>query len=472
MKALDLFAGPGGWDIGARQLGIDPLGIEVDGSVVKTRMAAGLRTLEADVAIVDPPGEAFINGDLDLLLASPPCQPWSAAGKREAERDRENVYKLAEFFVTGRGGGPPVDWADPRSRLAAEPMRWIMALRPKLVSFEQVPPVLGLWEWCADLLRRQGYSTWTGLLSAEQYGIPQTRERAFLMAIDREDGQWEVIPPAPTHQRYIPPMKARQDETLFDPPEAQRIVHPEDRDLLPWISMAEALGWGMTERPYPVVASGRSTGGPDKEKVGGAHAREAIYAEKEAGRWKVVDTGCTRSGQQPDGGRSRDGDEPAPPLTSRADQLERRLYNRRDQSGKGGDVRMIPASDPAPTISGESRNDTWVHERPATTVAGDPRIPQPGHKKDAEFPDAPRRMEESVRVELHEAAVLQGFPADYPFHGSKTKQFEQVGNALPPGFAAAVLGALLGEIPGGITSGASIETLRSPDIEPDSAKAA
>jgi DNA (cytosine-5)-methyltransferase 1 len=39
--------------------------------------------------------------------------------------------------------------------------------------------------------------------------------------------------------------------------------------------------------------------------------------------------------------------------------------------------------------------------------------------------------------------VLQGFPADLPVAGGRTSQFRQVGNAIPPPMAAAVLRSLL-----------------------------
>lgn len=170
--AVDLFAGPGGWDVGARELGIDPLGIEWDDAACRVREAAGLRTLQADVAALDP-----LDFPCDLLIASPPCTAFSMAGKGEGRKAIDALLAC----VHRMGDGEVIDQAeldeacsDETAHLVLEPLRWALALKPSVMCCEQVPPVLPLWEAMASVLQRHGWMTWTGILSAEQYGMVAT----------------------------------------------------------------------------------------------------------------------------------------------------------------------------------------------------------------------------------------------------------------------------------------------------------
>ncbi len=274
MRALDLFAGAGGWDEGVLALGVRPLGIEWDEAACATREAAGHRTVRADVAELDPLDYA----PCDLLIASPPCQAFSAAGKGDGHKDVTVIGVVAEGFLDGRDYRASYrdELADERSLLVVEPLRWALALRPRFVAFEQVPTVLELWRQFARILGSCGYWTWAGLLLAERYGVPQTRKRAFLMA--SLDGP--VQPPLPTHQEYRPGVPAAEQHTL-------------DGVLEPWVSMAEALGWGMTERPTVTAGSSRQ-GGPDPLDGGsGSRATVKRERERERERERRVGSGCT-----------------------------------------------------------------------------------------------------------------------------------------------------------------------------------
>lgn len=319
MKALDLFAGPGGWDEGVRALGLEPLGVEWDDDACATRRAAGHPTLQADVAELDP--REF--GDTELLLASPPCQAFSVAGKKAGHPDRELIVRVMELLEAGVDLRAALGSRahDARAMLVVEPLRFALAIRPRLVAFEQVPSVLPLWEHTAELLRVRGYSTWTGILNAASYGVPQLRQRAILMA--SLDGP--VSPPAPTTP--IPDS---------------------------YVTMAEVTGWD------------------ESDLVG--FPRRADTPSNLAGN-NVVE-------------------------------LDGVLY-------RGRDLRL--ASLPAFNLTGKARS--WNRYKGGRLLA---------------------------RVTLEEASVLQTFPADYPWQGSRTSAFLQVGNAIPPLMARAIVGALVG----------------------------
>jgi DNA (cytosine-5)-methyltransferase 1 len=369
---VDLYAGPGGWEEGMRSLGItDVIGIELEPNACATAEAAGHKRVRADVS-AEPIGD--YTGTRGLV-ASPPCQAWSMAGKRQGEQDRAKVHALIDAYATGSddiGDG----WVDPRSHHAAQPIRWVRDLRPQWVCFEQVPPVLGLWQHAAEVLRRWGYSTWCGVLNSADYGVPQTRERAVLMARHGTP----VHPPAATHA------KEPEGADLFG------------GELLPWVSMAEALEWGSA----PEGAALRS-------------GNQLNAAVRPIGK-------------------------PAPTMAfdNNAARVEWILHTNRDQRPDGTRQTVDPRALPAPVLTGKSGGQ-WVLKRPATTVAGDPRISAPGHWDRA---GGERQHADLIRISVQEAAVLQSFPVDYPWQGTKTAQFLQVGNAVPPRLAAAIVGAV------------------------------
>lgn len=347
---LDLFAGPGGWSHGLRLLGLADVGIELDESACATRRAAGHTTVRADVAALPV---AHLAGNLKGLIASPPCQGMSAAGLRAGWADVEQIGSLLIDLARGRDtrAEHATKVADPRSLLIAEPLRYALAAMPEWVACEQVPAVLPLWKETARHLEEAGYSTWCGILNAADYGVAQTRKRAFLIASRTR----RVHRPEPTHAQV---------------PDAPDALFGTGR--APWVSMADALGWGMTGKPAPTVtAGGGKTGGPEPFPTS---ARQALRTARESGAWAL-----------------------------------------RASTRTNAPVR--PATGPAATlVFGHAVNNvSWVGQDGT-----------------------------SERISAADASTLQGFPADYPWQGTKTKTFEQIGNAVPPPLASAVLAQAAG----------------------------
>jgi DNA (cytosine-5)-methyltransferase 1 len=58
-----------------------------------------------------------------------------------------------------------------------------------------------------------------------------------------------------------------------------------------------------------------------------------------------------------------------------------------------------------------------------------------------------RESSDAVRISLEEAAVLQGFRADYPWQGSRSRRFIQIGNAVCPPLARLVVTTIARQSP-------------------------
>lgn len=491
VTALDLFAGTG-WGVACRALGIDEVGVELMPEAVATREANGMTTLYHDVWEGLEGRHAV--PDYDLLIASPPCQTFSMAGKGAGRAALDEVIGLIDSrayldVAALRAFG---ELHDPRTALVLTPLAHIVRDVPLYVVLEQVPTVLPVWEKYAEVMRRWGYSVVTGILSAEQYGVPQTRKRAILIA--RADGV-EARMPEPTHSSYYPRNPSKLDEGVE-----------------PWVSMAEALGWGMTERPYMTVSSGTDAGGgTDPAALGGSGARRTVLGEREAGRWTegmpartVTANGLvaapgvsqhdaersTPRSTRPEADRAafignqypdpkskvpgkakerqrREVDRPAPTLTagSRSAQWEtaepgdlvvRTSMGEPKSDGRNGTHQLDPVERPAHTVttkvgdwrvndqSGTERDAAWPEKRPATTLATRDLVADPGHNVNRhDAAHVTKSRNDGIRVTIEEAAALQSYPPGFVWVGSKTSTFRQIGNAVPPLLGWHVLRAAL-----------------------------
>lgn len=472
------------------------------------------------------------------------CQTFSSAGSGAGRKRFEHLHD--HIMAVAEQGWFEIEIAkdadeDERTYLVLEPLRWIYFMQPEWIALEQVRNVAPVWQSYAECLKVWGYHVDTGVLSAEEFGVAQTRKRAILVA--RRD--CEVKLPAPTHVPY----KKGSD----------RMVQAEALGLFPWVSMAEALGWGMTERPGLTVAVGTDAGGADTSCVGGSGARASLRREREEGRW-VQRSNYSAGGKEgmtaeERGRTTRQTDEPSVTLTSKGFQWRREedtvlwsaqktfKHNRVEPTGLYGREVHLPAptvtsaslagwrwgggdpenppkdvaelvamgdmrnsngavrgvDEPSATITssmdngnfqwipGESRvltilraafyypyayivaadvnnevrrkhllpdgspriNDQsgapydpdWPDDRPATTIEGRGLVANPGANANR-FNGATKSRNDGVRVTVEEAAVLQSFPFDYPWQGTITARFRQVGNAMPVLLALAVLDAV------------------------------
>ena len=167
LKALDLFCGAGGLSIGFWACGFDVVGIDHSADAVRTYT----RNLgDATCADVNDMSEL---PSADVIIAGPPCQPWSRAGKRLGERDDRDGLAIT--------------------------MQTVQKIQPVAVVIENVPDLARSRkrQYLDDFktqLAALDYTVAEHLLNAADYGVPQNRRRIFITAIR---GDKPLAPPAP-----------------------------------------------------------------------------------------------------------------------------------------------------------------------------------------------------------------------------------------------------------------------------------
>lgn len=332
-----LFAGAGGFDLGAQQRWLAPrLVTDVSSDCVKTIWASGQhqnssgRTVRADIR------ELLAGGlkpwSADVVIGGPPCQGFSVAGK--------------------------IDPADPRSEMVFRFMDAVGQMMPAGFIMENVAALASpAWSLVMERLRTQasrlGYDTYPLVLDAQDYRVAQARRRLFLFGVPK--GSPAVAKPLPIWPRH-----ARE---VLESPD----VHPGKGNIHPRARITLARNPVLRQSPY---------------------------------------AGMLVNG----GGRVFDVDGPAPTLPATMVGNHIPVY----------DVNQLRHGD-EPWIVGYHR-DLLDGEPPLTEI--------PPHVK-------------MRRLSLWEAAGLQDFPGSYPFYGSNTSRWRQVGNAVPPRLGAMAVEALL-----------------------------
>lgn len=207
---VELCAGGGGLAYGLMAAGFtNPVLVEADTHACRTlrenssvgRVLEGAAVLEADVRLVH-----WDSAKLTLLAAGAPCQPFSLGGKHLAHGDDRNL--LPEVVRAARSTRPRAVLLENVSGLVRESFRPYFDYILRQLEYPELAPAEEEgWMSHDRRLRRHmasrsyqpQYAVSWRVLNAADYGVPQTRRRVFVVAVDTTDEPF--IFPAETHSR-------------------------------------------------------------------------------------------------------------------------------------------------------------------------------------------------------------------------------------------------------------------------------
>jgi DNA (cytosine-5)-methyltransferase 1 len=177
LPLISLFAGAGGMDIGFAKAGFTTVWAnEYDKTIVPSyqqyfpNVIVDSRSI-TDIAASDIPSKNIVG-----IIGGPPCQSWSIAGARRGVKDE-------------------------RGQLFFEYVRLIKEVKPLFFVAENVKGILQSrnresFTRIIKLFRKLGYTISWKLLNASDYGVPQDRERVFIVGYDQSLGKKFSFPEA------------------------------------------------------------------------------------------------------------------------------------------------------------------------------------------------------------------------------------------------------------------------------------
>jgi DNA (cytosine-5)-methyltransferase 1 len=286
MKAVELFAGVGGLGMGISRAGFEPVAV-VEWN---RHCCATLRANQAEhrVPVVHWPlveGDVrdfdfgLLRGEIDLVSGGPPCQPFSLAGKHRGHLDARDMFPQAIRAVRELRPKAFI-FENVKGLTRTSFMPYLEYIRLRLAHPEIVPKPDEDWPAHRARLeqhhssgRREGlhYRILSrGLLNAANYGVPQRRERIFLVGFRSDLGvEWSF--PEPTHDQDALLWSQWRDGGYWDRHQVARRHRPEGGKgkaralalteappLLPWRTVRDAIADLPDPETWPRAALGYS----------------------------------------------------------------------------------------------------------------------------------------------------------------------------------------------------------------------
>lgn len=184
IRTLSLFSGAGGLDIGFHDVGFEIIeSVEIESKFCQTLMlnsGEGKRFEHSKVNCIDiKEYKSDHLGRIDFIIGGPPCQTFSAAGRR---------------------ANGVLGTTDARGVLFREYVRLLQELSPIGFLFENVYGIIGTqggkpWEEILQSFSDVGYKLFYRIVDAADYGVPQHRERLIIVGL--KEGEFKF--PRPTH---------------------------------------------------------------------------------------------------------------------------------------------------------------------------------------------------------------------------------------------------------------------------------
>lgn len=213
MRSVDLFAGAGGLALGVERAGFLPCAvIEWDRDACNTlrenarRRVCGMdkwSIIQSDVRLFN---YRSVPKAIDLVAAGVPCQPFSIGGKHRGHLDERNMFP--ELVRAIRDLKPKAVLVENVRGLARPSFAKYFGYIELMLMYPEIQRKGGE-EWLEHLSRLERYHTrgkrdglWYRVihrvLNAADFGVPQKRERLFMVAIRADLGiEWSF--PSPTH---------------------------------------------------------------------------------------------------------------------------------------------------------------------------------------------------------------------------------------------------------------------------------